>query len=192
MTKNKENKEFDIIRRIIEGETELFKFLVDNYKGKSLSIAYSIIKDYEEAQDVLQETFIKIYRNLYKFEFRSSFSTWLYRIVVNSSYTALKRSRNKKTSSFDKTTLDISSDLDSFDLLQENERKKVINKVLDSLKPNEALVLRLFYLGEQSINEISEITEISLSNVKVLLFRARAKFHVNLEKLLGQDKKHLL
>lgn len=191
MRKNNENRESDIIRKIIAGDTALFRVLVNTYKDQSLSLAYSIIKNNDEAQDVLQDAFLRVFKNLHKFDFKSSFSTWLYRIVVNTCYSSLERSKKCKTISFENISYDTSADTSSSDLIRTNERKEIINKVLNTLKPNEALVLRLFYLGEQNINEISEITEMSASNIKVLLHRARKRFHTNLEKLVGSDKKNL-
>lgn len=191
MKKNSQNKELEIIQKIVNGDTSLFKELVNVYKDKSLSLTLSIIKNNDEAQDVLQDAFIKVYKNLYKFNFNSSFSTWLYRIVINTCYTALERNEKKKTTSFEKIVFDIPSDMNSFNLLETNHRKEIVNTVLNTLKSNEALILRLFYLGEQSINEVSDITGISVSNVKVLLHRARKNFHNSLDKLMGPEKKYL-
>jgi RNA polymerase sigma-70 factor (ECF subfamily) len=164
---------------------------VDKYKDRSLSLACSIIGSKQDAQDVLQDAFISAYRSLPKFDFKSSFSTWLYRIVVNTSYTALKRYKSRKTISIDSMPDHISTDMSSSYILKENERKEIINQVLHTLKPNESLVLKLYYLGEQNSTEIAGITGLSISNIKVLLHRARKKFHANLENLLGPDKKQL-
>ncbi|MEB2777349.1 RNA polymerase sigma factor [Algoriphagus sp. D3-2-R+10] len=191
MKKNNDDQEFEIVKQIVAGDTSRFKVLADAYKDKSLSLAYSILKNHDEAQDVLQDAFIRVFKNLHKFDFKSSFSTWLYRIVVNTCYTALKRNKNNFKNTFEKNDLNITSNEDSFDLTKSNERKDFINRVLNTLKPNEALVLRLFYLGEQNTNEIADITELSVSNVKVLLHRARTSFHSNIDQILGAEKKHL-
>lgn len=184
--------DIELINGILDGRTELFRFLVDRYKGPSLSLIHSIVRNDMEAEDILQDVFLKVYKNLNKFNFKSSFATWLYRIVVNSSYTAVRKAIRIATSNLDCESFEIASDLNSFKLLHESERKAIINKILDSLHPQEALILRLHYLAEQSINEIMEITSLSKSNIKVQLHRARKRFNSKMESLLGDDKDHLL
>ncbi|MDD7885075.1 RNA polymerase sigma factor [Flavivirga sp. 57AJ16] len=192
MEKRNEHNDFDIIRQVVDGKTDLFRILVDKYKDQCLSLVHTILKNEDNAQDVLQEGFIKAYKNLSKFDFKSSFATWLYRIMVNTSYTFFKKSKRVKTVDLKKVSAETSVDTSSFDFLREEERKEFINKVLQKMKPNDVLVLKLFYLGEQSINEITEITGLSNSNIKVLLHRSRKEFHNKLEELLGPEKKHLL
>lgn len=192
MEKDNENNDFDVIKSIIEGDTELFRVLVNRYKDRSLSLVQTIIKDNDEANDVLQDAFIKAYKNLAKFDFNSSFSTWFYRIVVNTSYTSLKKSNRRRTFWAESIPAENSSKTDSFDVLRENERKEIINQVLGNMKKNDVLILKLFYLGEQSIKEISEITGKGTSNIKVLLHRARTVFYQELEKLIGPEKNNLL
>jgi RNA polymerase sigma factor (sigma-70 family) len=124
--------------------------------------------------------------------FDSTFSTWLYRIVVNTCYTALERKKTRRKLSVEAYSSREIADINSSDLTREKERKRIINHILSAMKPKEALLLRLYYLGEQSVSEIAEITDLSPSNIKVILYRARRNFHADLERLLGSEKKHLL
>lgn len=193
MREDNKTDDFEVIRQVLDGDTRAFGILIDRYKDRSLSLLLSMVHDHDEAEDILQDAFIKAYEGLKKFNFNSSFSTWLYRIVVNTSYTAILRS--KKRSNFlleDEHSNTTTTTLDSFDILQAKERKEIVHKVLDNLKPQESLVLKLFYLGEQRIQEIAEITGMSQANIKVLLHRARKQFHAELEKVIGQQKKNLL
>ncbi len=176
----------------MEGDRSVFRVLVERYKDVSLTLACALIKNREEAEDVLQDAFMKAFKNLHKFNFQSSFSTWLYRIVSNTCYTALERKKSHKTSSMEQQTAHLQAEGSSFDQLREEERRAYIQQVLGSMKPKEALVLKLHYLGEQSISEISAITDLSTANVKVVLHRARKSFQADLEELLGQEKNYLL
>ncbi|OYT15558.1 MAG: RNA polymerase subunit sigma-70 [Bacteroidetes bacterium 4572_77] len=74
-----------LIALIKDGDSSAFRQLVDRYKDVSLSLAFSILKDSDIAEDALQESFLKVYKNIHKFRAKASFATWLYRIVVNTS-----------------------------------------------------------------------------------------------------------
>ena len=192
METNKENSDADLIRQILGGDTSLFRLLVEKHKDVSLTIACSIVKDEEEAQDALQDAFMKVYKHLHKFNFESSFSTWLYRILINTCYTALEKKKRRKTSSMEEPFINEIPDAGSANQLREKERSVYIKNVLTTMKPREALVLKLHYLGEQSISEMAAITELSPANIKVILHRARKSFHADLDKLLGSEKHDLL
>lgn len=86
MRNNPTQQDYELIRKINKGDTSAFRQLVYIYKDVSLSLASSIIKDSSIAEDVVQDVFIKVYHKLDTFSFKSSFATWLYRIVVNTCY----------------------------------------------------------------------------------------------------------
>ena len=189
-TKN-QNEENDLIRKVIEGDTNAFRQLVYKHKDVSLSLAYSILKNKTLAEDVLQDVFMKVFNKLKTFKFKSSFSTWLYRIVINTCYNELKR--QKVTLSIDKDSYDdFILPVENRDYMKENDQKHYINKALTLLKPDEALALRLFYLCELSIKEIKSITNFKTSKIKVDLHRGRDNLNFHLKQLLGDDIKHLL
>ena len=132
--------EDQLIKRIVKGETSLFRHLVERYKDVSLSVAYSLVKTKEEAEDVVQDAFIKVFKNLKSFNYRSSFSTWFYRIVVNTSYHSLEKSKIRRTLPIDNQLADSqASQLNIHSQMNLDERKRIINIVLASLKTNEAL-----------------------------------------------------
>lgn len=182
----------ELIEKVKNGDTDAFRQLVDKYKDVSLSLAYSILKDKAKAEDVLQEAFIKVFHKAASFKHQSAFSSWLYRIVVNSSYNELKRNKSyldiEKVNSNDS----MSSDKTAFQNLKEEEQKKYVILALNKLKADEALVLRLFYLGELSLKEVEEITEFSPSKVKVDLHRGRKNMEIALKNLLGKQINDLL
>ena len=92
MKKNKE-KEFALIERIKEGDTSHFRILVDKYKDVSFSLACSILKNEQDAEDALQESFIKAFKGLKSFSYKSAFSTWFYMIVINTCRTKYKNQK---------------------------------------------------------------------------------------------------
>lgn len=142
------------------------------------------------AEDVLQEVFLKVYHKLNSFDHRASFSTWLYRIVVNTSYNELKRQKPYIPIETIEETLKISSERKYN--MSEIDQKKYINLALEKLRPDETLVLRLFYLCEFSIKEIEAITDFGSSKIKTDLSRGRENVHFQLKRLLGNDLRYLL
>ena len=182
--KKSKDKDFDIIFQINEGDTSLFRVLVDKYKDASFSLARSILRNKEDAEDALQESYIRAFSGLKRFKFKSSFSTWLYKIVVNTCntrYENLKRQHLNIHFDSDLNTEipDINSVLTDIIIL---EQKVLVNKILDTLKAEESLLLRLYYLEELSIDEIKQITEFKDSKAKVTLYRARKSFQKEYEK----------
>tara|TARA_Y100001968_G_C19404646_1_gene742964 strand:- start:187 stop:762 length:576 start_codon:yes stop_codon:yes gene_type:complete len=188
------NEAFDIelINRIKAGDTLAFKDLVNAYKDVSLTLACSVLKDNDLAQDAVQTAFIKVYEKLNAFRQDSKFSTWLYRIVINTAYNLLKKQKNHQQIDV-LSNLSVETDGKSeTKALTEQEQKKFINLALNRIKADEALILRLFYLYEHTILEIREITGFSKSKIKVDLHRGRKNMELKLQKMLGNEIRQLL
>lgn len=178
-----EDQDKAIIEGVKAGEQSAFKALVEKYKDDAFSLACSIVKDRALAEDVLQEVFLKVFDKIKTFNYQSSLYTWLYRIVVNRCFNELRRKRNLPQSLF-KTS---SSKEEAAKMADTNNRKQVIYSALDQMKPDEALVLRLFYLSELTIAEVMEVTSFSKSKVKVTLHRARKNLAKLLKNQLGKE-----
>ncbi|MBW1296461.1 RNA polymerase sigma factor [Aquimarina litoralis] len=190
MKNSQTQRDYSLIRKVNDGDTSAFRQLIFAYKDVSLSLAISIIKDPIVAEDVLQDVFIKVYHKLHTFKFKASFATWLYRIVVNTCYNELKK--KKHTISLQNTTETDAILNYEKDYLKDADHKKYINLTLEKLKPDEALVLRLFYLCECKIKEIQDITGFKSSKIKVDLHRGRENFQFYLKQILGDDLNNLL
>ncbi len=167
-----------IIRQVLNGDIEQFRHLISRYKNRSFSLARSIAGSDLTAEEAVQDAFIKAFQNLHKFRGKAKFSTWLYRIVYNES---LRKARDKHAlvTGFEeeiKVDQEPAVEPDAIASLHAEEQKEIINGILDSLRPAESLLLRLYYLEEKSIEEIEQITGLSHSNSKVLLHRARKHF----------------
>lgn len=182
-----------LVKKASEGDQLAFRKLVEKYKSRSLSLAISIVKDQGKAEDILQESFIKVYLNFKSFRHDSTFSTWLYRIVVNTAYNQLKKYK-PEVSINNELQLDTRERLKNggFESLREKEKTKFINLAISYLKADHALTLRLFYLCEMHIPEIEEVTGFSASKIKVNLHRGRKDLLEQLEKLMGKEIKELL
>ncbi|MEZ4778575.1 MAG: RNA polymerase sigma factor [Flavobacteriaceae bacterium] len=188
------NEAFDIelVNRSKAGDTLAFRNLVNAYKDVSLTLACSVLKDTALAEDAVQTAFIKVFEKLNTFRQDSKFSTWLFRIVINTAYNLLKQQKNHHQ-------MDVLSNLavetngkSETKALTEQEQRKYINLALNRIKPDEALLLRLFYLYEHSIVEIKEITGFSKSKIKVDLHRGRKNMELQLQKMLGNEITQLL
>ncbi|MES2328734.1 MAG: sigma-70 family RNA polymerase sigma factor [Bacteroidota bacterium] len=179
------------IRQVIAGDTARFTYFVDTYKDMAFTIAYRIVQNKEDAEEVVQDSFVKAYTSLHAFRQDSKFSTWLYKIVVN---TSLSKTRRKKllTSDNDTTPIEeiaIDGMENAYAKLAHAEQKKIINAALDEMNVEDSLLLTLFHLQELTLDEIMEITGIPIENIKVKLHRARKKMFTILEKQLQSDIK---
>jgi RNA polymerase sigma-70 factor (ECF subfamily) len=180
------------IKRVIKGDIEAFRYIIREYQHMAFTVAMSVVKDEFIAEDIAQEAFIKAFENIKKFRFQSKFSTWLYRIVVNLSFKQLKKLKLREGDFISSGTESTETAPDGFDKMNETDRKYYINEALRLLSPNESLALRLFYLDENSLEEVGNITGWSASNVKVILHRARKNFYAALHKVLKNEMKTIL
>lgn len=165
------------IERVINGDTNAFAVLADQYKVMVFSLALKMLKNREEAEEVAQDSFLKVYKSLAKYKGESKFSTWLYTITYN---TCLDRIRkNKRTQPVvvidDYTVQQIRSLDNSLGSMEAKERKQMIQDCLNLLPAEDSFLLTLFYFEEQSIREIGKIMKINSNHVKIKLYRSRKK-----------------
>ena len=174
------------IRKVCEGDTEAFRYFLKQYKGMAFSLAISIVKDEFAAEEVVQDAFIKAFNGLKSFSRKSKFSTWLYRIVLNEAFARIKKLKKEPIVYNAEYVYDV-ADESVLESLQEDEQTHLINEALKKLPPKESLVLRLFYLEEESIKAVCDITGWSESNTKVLLHRARKSMLIVLNRLMKSE-----
>lgn len=172
------------IDKILKGDTNTFAVLVEKYKVMVFSMAVKLLKSKEEAEEVSQDTFIKAYKNLSKFEGNSKFSTWLYKIAYRNCLDVLKKNttRYNFTDINEITSNQIEETETILEGIEKVERSKVLKECLQKLPEEERTILWLFYFKELSLNEIVEVTSLSKSNVKVKLHRARKQLLVVVKK----------
>ena len=180
------------IKKVIDGDTEAFRYFVSQYKDMAFTLSMSVVKNEFLATDVVQESFMKAFQNLKKFKGNSKFSTWFYRIVVNESIKVIRKKGEQNIDLNNSQSLHPLSETSVIDQLKEDEREFYINEILNRLPAAESLVLRLFYLNENNIAEICEITGWSESKVKVPLHRARKNMEKLFTKYLKGEAKTLI
>jgi len=166
-----------IINQIIEGDSKAFTELVNRYKDLVYTLALRMLKNREEAEEVSQDTFIKIYKSLHKFKGESKFSTWIYKVAYNSCLDRIKKNRkylnDVEINEF--TEHEVKTVDNAFEALVEEERNQLIQECLNVLPSDDSFLLTLYYFEEQSLEEIANIVGLTANNVKVKLFRSRKK-----------------
>lgn len=180
------------VNKVLNGDVEAFRYFVDTYKDYAFSLSFSITKNTYYSEEAIQEAFIKTFENLSKYRGDSRFKTWFGRIVINESFKKVDKKTiealpiDDVSEDFLKTIDDTLSSVDS------EERKYLISNVFESLHANESLALDLFYLKENSINEIIELTDWSKSKTKMLLLRGKKSLYNKLSKVLKYKLEELL
>jgi RNA polymerase sigma-70 factor, ECF subfamily len=157
------------------GDVEAFESLVDHYAEDMYNLALRIVDHPEEAEDLVQEAFVRAWRGLSTFRGDARFSTWLYRIVVNLCYNRLPRLKRELAAlapddaalHMPDTVSDAPAQLISAELVA------VIHQEIHNLPSNYRLLITLRHLQEMSYNEIADVTELPLGTVKTGIFRAR-------------------
>ncbi|MEE9463313.1 MAG: RNA polymerase sigma factor [Bacteroidales bacterium] len=182
------------ITKVLEGDRNAFAYLVDKYKTMVYSLALRLMKDREEAEEISQDAFIKAYQSLASFKGRAKFSSWLYRIVYN---TAISKLRQQPAGRVSLDESDIADTLyieskQNYDTLSAGERKKYLEKALDSLDMDEKMLVILYYYEERDLDEIATIAGLTKTNTKVKLFRARKKMLTVLQSYLKEETYNLL
>ncbi|MFD0991323.1 RNA polymerase sigma factor [Mariniflexile jejuense] len=177
------------INLVISGDTNAFSVLVDRYKDLVYTLTLRMLKNREEAEEVSQDTFIKVYKSLNKFKGDSKFSTWIYKIAYNSCLDRLKK--NKKFFNdvpIDQFTEHQIKTIDNvLHHLEIKEQEQTIQDCIALLPSDDAFLLTLFYFEEQSLDEISKAMNLSPNNVKVKLFRSRKKLATILKERLEPE-----
>jgi len=177
------------IDKILQGETNAFAVLVDRYKDLIFTLSLKMMKNREEAEEVSQDTFIKVFNSLGKFKGDSKFSTWIYKISYNTCLDRLKKNKKEENNiSIDDFSSHLIRTMDNaLSALEDKERKQTIQNCLNLLPREENFLLTLFYFEDQNLEEIGKIMNINANNVKIKLFRSRQKLAVILKKQLEPE-----
>ncbi len=183
MTTNDDQK---LIESIKNGDTKAYTQLVNRYKDLVFTLALRMLKHREEAEEVAQDTFIKVFKSLNKFKGDSKFSTWIYKVTYNTCLDRIKKNKKHLNDvAIDEFTFNKLDTIDNaLDNLIKEEKHMLIKKCINKLPEDSSALLTLFYFEELSLDEISKIINIEANTVKVKLFRARKKLAVILEQYL--------
>ena len=181
----------EIIKMVINGDQASFRTLVDRYKGFVYTLTLRILRDDAEAEEAAQDAFIKCYQAIKTFSGKSKFSTWLYRIAFNTAI-SYKRKHRIEVSGLDENVHQIASGKSALEDLERDEKKRFINSALGRLSSADTAIITLFYMKELSLEEISEVTGMKKTAIKVKLFRARKRLAEELARQLATETESLL
>lgn len=180
----------DLMMECRKGDMSAFELLVRRYQDALVNYIYHIISDYHRAEDLAQETFLRVFKNASRYEPKASFKSWLYTIATNLSRNEV-RNRSRRNTFFLEDMADENQNVDDAEfmidfryqpdiLYEKKERQQLIRKALKQLPENQRLALTLVTYQELSYEEIAEILNCSIGAVKSLIHRARQ----NMKKLL--------
>ena len=173
------NNEKRLLQRIQEGETELFTQIADHYSRAIFTLVVRIVGSAEEAEELTQDIFLKAFDNLEYFSYRSSFSTWLYRIAYNTALSFARRKRPTQIVINERTMATIGDEqIEQMEQSFDQETIDALKRSIEMLDADEKALITLFYYEERSIAECAEIMGQSFSNIKVRLHRIRKKLYI--------------
>ena len=176
--------EVALVRRAQRGEQEAFRTIVERYQGKVFSIIHGILRNRNDAEDIAQQVFTKIYFSLGKFDFRSALVTWIYKITVNECYDYLRKQKVRKLtfesdlSEDDLRRIDNVEDVrrnPAADVDRQTELREIVVRLLDRLSADERQLLILKEVEGYPVEELAHMLSMNENTVKVKLFRARQK-----------------
>lgn len=168
------------VNAVLGGDAGAFSVIIDRYGDMVYTLVNRTLGDGEEAQDVTQDIFVKVYSSLGKYNGTSAFSTWLYRVAYNAAISHIRKHKRRPSGMDENRLANVTDDdMDGvFRKAAEEKRYADLEAALSKLDHDERAIISMFYMEDRSINDISEITGISVANVKVKLYRIRKKLYI--------------
>lgn len=176
------------IERILAGDTDCFACLVDRYGRAVYSLVVKIVGNREDAEELCQDVFVKVFRTLSSFKGKSSFSTWIYRIAYNA---AVSQTRNRKQEflSIEENQIAHVSEEDMAQVFGTSSNEKMLVRLdaaMEKLTHEERALILLFYMQDKTVEDVAVISGLSASNVKTRLHRIRKKLFLLLKDEKGE------
>lgn len=177
----------ELIQRSRQNDLEAFRTLVDTHQAFVFSVAFRLLCDEDNAKDVAQETFIRVWKHIDRFNTEMRFTTWVYKIATNLCYDRIKsekRRNNHEISNIEKSVLlSVASDENIETSLINSELAITIRFLSNQLTPKQKMVFTLRELEGLEVEEIIEITGLSSEKIKSNLYCARQTIREKLEKM---------
>jgi len=200
MEENARPTDLDLLRRAREGQWEAFEELVSRFEPRVFGLTRRILNQRQDAEDATQQTFLSVMEHMDRFREEASVATWIIRIATNHALKILRKQRGLKTVPLE-TQTDSSSDEeglrrpdfiaewqnDPADLAEQSEVMHLLREALEELDEKYRVVFVLRDIEEFSTRETAELLDISVSNVKVRLLRARLQLRERLTRALGDE-----
>ncbi len=190
--------DLEILRRAREGDFAAFEELVERHERRLYGLAMGILQHREDAENVVQTTFLKVLENLKDFREEATFSTWVRRIATHTALNVLRKRRGLRTVSLDESGEDsrvpppeLIADWrgDPARIVEERELREILAEAVDSLPEKYRLVFVLRDIEGLSVEETADLLSITPANVKVRLLRARLALREKLTAVFGDRSK---
>jgi RNA polymerase sigma-70 factor (ECF subfamily) len=184
----------DLIEKFQRGDIYAYELIVKRYKDQLLNFVYRFLGNHEEAEDVVQETFLRVYRNRHAYQRVAKFSTWIYTIAGNLARTELRRRNRRRIFSLSSMGVEDKEYEISDDVLSPERHtntvlsEEIIQKEINKLSPKFREVIILRDIQELSYEEISKIIRVPIGTVKSRVNRARLRLQSRLKHLLDKSK----
>ncbi len=163
-----------LVRAVQEGFISKFSVLVDRYERKLYHFVSQKIRRHQEVEDIVQDTFIKVYKCIHTVDVEKKFSTFLYTVAKNTMIDFFRR--HKPTVNIDRVAEELASEEDIYEIVSEIEQKGVITQVLKALDERYRKVIELYYLHDLSYEEVARKLRIPLGTVRTHLARGKVEF----------------
>ena len=180
---HRSTEEAALVRRVQAQDELAFREIVERYQAKVFSIIYGILRNKNDAEDIAQQVFAKIYFSIRNFDFRSSLLTWIYKITVNECYDYLRKKRVRKLVYESDFSADDSQRMENSDPATDHSpavdqrlaQRDLILKLLSKISAEDRSLILLKEVEGHSVEELSQMTGMNENTIKVKLFRARQK-----------------
>lgn len=179
----------ELVRRTLAGQQDPFAALVARYQKRAFWVAFHVVGRVEDARDVAQESFVRLFRSLGNFDFSRSFYTWFYRIVMNLAIDALRKTRSARAANLEDVLGGLADgrEVDGADACEQVERRQQVRDLLDRLDAKFKAVLVLRDLHGLSCREIAPILGLTHATARWRLHRGRQLFREAWERLHGPE-----
>ncbi len=176
-----DEKELVIALKSQNESERAFRVLVNLYKERLYWHIRKIVLNHEDTDDILQNTFIKIYKNIHKFEEKSKLYTWMYRIATNESITFLNKKAKKKNITIEEVKDQLIENLESDIYFEGNQIQILFQKAINTLPQKQQLVFNMKYFEDHTYENLSEILETSVGGLK-------SSYHIAVKKITAYIK----
>lgn len=168
------------IAQVLDGKTEYFSVFLDRYSRPLYALIVQIVGCPEDAEELLQDVFLKAFRNLSGYKGECLFSTWLYRIAYNTAISATRKKKQEFLYIEENLINNVPDEKAEAAVALEGDEEQIerLGKAIDRLDGEEKALITLFYYEGKSVEEIGEVMKISAGNVKVRLHRTRKKIYI--------------
>ena len=173
-----------IIKEVLGGKSEQFEHILNRYSGQVFNLIAHIVPCKEDAEELTQDVFIKVFRLLSSFKEESSFSTWIYRIATNTALSAARKRKHDTLHLDDAAYSNIPEEI--IDEALDNDSEEQLQRLSDAiemLRADERALITLYYINEKPIAEVASVLGLTASNVKIKLHRIRKKLYLILNDL---------